>query len=246
MTIASWSVGDPSSWLWLNPNQVLATTSVVTVVIVGLGGLFAWIQLQHARQERAEQRRPFVVVDVFGSKANTFRIEIKNLGRTIARDVRIDFEPALASSYDKPHQKIRDIPILKDGLPSLVPGKSHTFLLDSARQRKRDSFPDTYRATVSYVGYDGTTYTEDQIVDLSSYWNTPDLVERDIHDLSKSLDEVVERLEGIHGTLVNLVPRPKGPFPPLPQTVDYPKKIEGPPRSIEGEGFPRSEGEESP
>ena len=246
MTVAAWSVTDPSSWLWLNPEQVVATTSVLTAVIVGIGGLLAWIQLQHAREERAEQRRPFVVVDAFASKGNTFRIEIKNLGRTVARDVKIEFEPPLASSYDKPQQRIRDIPILKDGLPSLVPGKSHTFLLDSAKGRKRDSLPDSYHATVTYVGYDGTSYAEDQVVDLSSYWNTPDLAERDIHDLSKSLDEVVDRLEGIHGSLANLVPKPKGPFPPLPQTVNYPQKREGLPRSIEGEGFPRSQDQESP
>jgi hypothetical protein len=66
-----------------------ATTSVITVALVAVGGWIAYRQLRHARDGRADEQRPFVVVDVFGSRANAFRIEVMNLGKTIARSIKI-------------------------------------------------------------------------------------------------------------------------------------------------------------
>jgi hypothetical protein len=226
------------NWEWVDTDQVLATTSVVTVILVAIAGGIAWAQLRHASRQRAEEQRPFVVVDVFGSRASIFRIEVKNIGKTIAREVKINFDPPLTSSLDKPNEKIQNIPMLVHGLPSLAPAKRHTFLFDSARSRKRTEYPDTYQVTVTYVGYDGNPYEDYQVLDLSPYWQTPDLVERDIHDVWTSLETMNKSLHGIHSALINLTPKPEGPFPPLPRGADFPKVIEGRPRSIEGGGFP--------
>lgn len=221
-----------------SPDQIQAAISVLTFLVVAGAALVGWNQLSEAKKARKEQQRPFVIVDVFGSRANLFRLEIKNIGKTIARDVRVTFDPALESSLDGPQGRVRNVPILAQGIPSLAPGKRHTFILDKASARRQAGLPDTYQVRVEYESYDGTPYDEPQVVDLGVYWNTPDLRERDLHDIWKLLDEMKQSLDGIDASLLNLTPKPEGHFPALPRVPAHSQRMEGPPRSIEGGRYP--------
>jgi hypothetical protein len=242
---AGWFLTNPSTWQWLDPQQVIATTSVLTTLLLFAAGIAAWVQVAHARDARREQARPFVIIDVVASRAQLFRLEIKNIGKTVAKDVSVAFDPPLESTLDERGRKVRNIPILARGAPSLAPGKTHTFLLDKAPARKNSGLPDTYQVIVAYTGYDGTKYEDKQVIDLGVYWSTPDLREHDIHDIWHVLRDVSETLHGIHQAVVALQPPTKGHFPPLGRAVTRPGPIQEMPRSIEGGGLPASPPQDS-
>ncbi len=61
-------------------------------------------------------------------------LKIENLGTTLARNVRFAFEPALASSVDRPWE-FEEAPLLRDGVYTLPPRKQYRIFLDSFPDR---------------------------------------------------------------------------------------------------------------
>lgn len=238
MSFADWSLIDPATWQWLDTQQVLATTSVLTVLLLVVAGIAAWIQIKHARDARREEARPFVVVDLFASRASVFRLEVRNIGKTIAKDLTITFDPELESTQDSANAAVRNVPILARGASSLPPEKAHTVLVDSATKRRTSGLPDTYNVAVAYTGYDGTRYEDSQVIDFGIYWDTPDLRERDIHDIWHQLEAIKTSLHGINSALLNLQPPRDGDWGPLPRAATRPGPITEVPRSVGGGTYP--------
>jgi hypothetical protein len=60
--------------------------------------LYARAQLREARELSRDEARPYVVVEVEPGRPPLTNLVVANLGRTMARNVRIETEPPLDSS----------------------------------------------------------------------------------------------------------------------------------------------------
>ncbi len=69
-------------------------------ITIGLLWL-AWRQLVHAREARADQTRPFVLVDV-DFRNILIILTVKNIGLTAARAVHVSFDQPLTSAGTDP------------------------------------------------------------------------------------------------------------------------------------------------
>lgn len=103
-----------------------------------------------------EETAPYVIV-YFDKPYGTSLINlvIKNIGKTVARNVKIRFEPELKNSnYSNPRiKKVSERKFLKDGIPSLAPGEEISTFFDTARAYfDNKSLPLQYKVTVSYEG----------------------------------------------------------------------------------------------
>lgn len=104
-----------------------AIATVLTFFVIAYTALIARRSLTEADRLRREQSRPYVWVG-FDNRSIVLYVAIENLGRTLARDVRLTFTPELRSSLDSPNA-VGDF--LPDGIPVLPPGKKLWYLFDS-------------------------------------------------------------------------------------------------------------------
>jgi hypothetical protein len=76
---------------------------------------------------------------------------IANVGKTMARDVRITFDPELTSAAFDEKDSVtspRELKPFREGIPSLPPGKRVPILFDLFFQRDAAKFPDVYRVHI--------------------------------------------------------------------------------------------------
>ncbi|MEJ7743205.1 MAG: hypothetical protein WKF73_11990 [Nocardioidaceae bacterium] len=123
----------------------LATWGTLAAAVAA--AVFARGQVLEARRTREEEAQPFVVVDFEPSAAwsGIMDLVITNTGKTVAKDVRVTFEPPLRSAYfskqpDDPYD-INESKIIKEGIPSLLPGKRFTILFDRMPERYESELP---------------------------------------------------------------------------------------------------------
>jgi hypothetical protein len=73
------------SWLeWWTAERVIALAAVGQLVVLVAAALFARAQVREARELRAEQARPFVVVDFELDRRPLINLVVANLGKTMA------------------------------------------------------------------------------------------------------------------------------------------------------------------
>jgi hypothetical protein len=146
---------------WWNPTDwtAAAWTAIAawgTLGIAGIAAVFAWHQVREARRTREEQAQPFVVVDFepSGAGGGLMDLVIRNTGKTLARDIKIDFDPPLESDYfSKPPHNAYDIAeakILREGIPTMPPGKEYRLLFERMPDRFASTLPRSYTSTVGF------------------------------------------------------------------------------------------------
>lgn len=146
-----------------------------------------------ARQLREDQTRPFVVIDLDGLRATYFDLVIKNIGATMARDVRFKFDPPAESAYSG--VDLNGLKMFSEGISTLPPGKELRTLFDLAPGRYEAKLPDVYEVTVSYLGQSGGTRYEEKIdLDFGLYWNRRSITRRDAHDIHKELKAISKEM----------------------------------------------------
>ena len=146
---------------------VAAWAAWATVLIYIVIGLFAWRQVREARKLREEQARPFVIVDF--DPGFLVYLKVENLGRTMARDVRINFDKKLTSSLDRPRE-LDETPLFREPIPALPPGKKIRVLFDQFNARTEAKLPLTYDVDVRYRGPTGSKHWKDTYrLDLGMY-----------------------------------------------------------------------------
>ena len=110
-----------------------ATCLVLLATLIYVAG-----QLHEARELRREQIRPWITVG-FHFRSNIAFVAVKNLGSTVARDVRISFEPELVSGLEQ----FQEATLYKEVTPAFVPGEERTTLLDRVSDRLQSDLPCT-------------------------------------------------------------------------------------------------------
>lgn len=181
------------------PSDV-TTTDVLQTVFVGLqlvvltaAAIFARRQLVEAKELREAQTRPFVVIDLDSSVPTVFDLVVKNIGPTLARDVRFRFSPPIRSTDDDldPNK----IKMFRDGISTLAPDKEMRALFESGPARHESELPDTYKVTVAYTDQTGKrNYSEKIDLDLGLYWERLTVSRRGLHDIHTQLEKIAKEV----------------------------------------------------
>jgi hypothetical protein len=192
VTLASWPAW-ASPWEWTTDDW-----AGLTFLVIAIGAFVAWRQVREARKLREEQARPFVVLDFEPSGAqNMINLKITNLGKTIARNVKFQFDPPLTTAKDERAgwTPIADLALFKNGIPSLPPGKVITLFFDDFGVRKGAGLPAQYGVVSSYTDPLGKPYEERTVLDLSIYFGVMHITRHEIHDVHNQLALIVQLLK---------------------------------------------------
>ncbi|SRR6266536_1286654 len=179
---------------------VAAWAAWATVGIYVVLGLFAWRQVHEARKLREEQARPFVIVD-FEPDFLVY-LTVENLGRTMARDVSIQFGKPLETTLE-----LDETPLFREPIPTLPPGKKIRVLFDQFPARLEAGLPLTYDVDVSYKGPTGKKPWKDTYrLDLGMYVGSA-LPPKGIPELVTEVENIrkeIKKWQGsnLHGLLV--------------------------------------------
>ncbi len=172
--------------------------------------VFAYRQLREARTLRLEQTRPFVIVDA-AFRNILVQLSIKNIGRTAARDVRVELDERLISTIPGPDWQ--STKAFTQGFPLIAPDRDIRFLIDSYPARMSAGHPMVICGTVSYSGprdSGSTHYVERFTIDLATYEGAQ-LAEKGVHELVEQVDalrkELTKWTDGSHGLLVSALDR---------------------------------------
>ncbi len=172
-----------------------AAWSAVGIYVV-LGGFALW-QVLEARRLREEQARPFVVVDL--EPGFLFYLTVENLGRTMARDVRIQFDKPLESTLQGPRE-FDESPLFREPIPALPPGKKIRVLFDAFGARVDANLPLTYEVTLTYGDHSGKrTWKDLYRLDFGMYLGS-ELPRKGLPDVVAELERIRKEIEKWKGS----------------------------------------------
>ena len=150
--------------LGIHADAWAAIAAWVTLLVLGVTAIFAYLQIRDARRLREEEARPVVVVDFdVDRRPHIIDLAFENFGRTTAHNVKVTFDPPLTSKVfngDYVH-------FFSNTFPTLAPGKRVASVFDSAIQRLQSDLPKHYEATAVYTDRNGRRYEDKYPLDLS-------------------------------------------------------------------------------
>ena len=176
------------SWTEVATVGILAAQLLVLIAAASV----AWFQAKEAKRLREDQNRPFVVIDVDFVGTSELFLYVKNVGTSLARDVKIEVDPPLSSAIDIPVEKFK---MLRDGIATLAPGKELRTFFDQGFRRDESELPLVYRATLTYADDRRKRhFRESMDLDMEQYMHLHFVERRDIHDVYKQLKEIGKNL----------------------------------------------------
>jgi hypothetical protein len=206
---------------WLSAERLVAAAALGQLAVLVFAARYARNQVEEARRLREAgqqlqeaEARPYVVVDFeLGDRPPFINLVVTNLGKTAARNVRIEVDPPFESSLDaKVPVPVGKLKLFTEGIGSLVPGKRIVFLFDALNQRPKE-LPTAYRVTLRYDGERGPLPADEQHLSLEVYYNVLSVDRDTVHDVSKTLTKLLRRFEqwsaGPEGGLLVLSPDDK-------------------------------------
>ena len=184
----------------MSAEEWIALATVGNTLILIVAALFAWGQVRATRETTLAQTRPFVVVDIDLTDPPMMRVYIENIGRTIARNVSVAFDPPLRSSLDTTDRQIANIDLFTKPLETLAPGKRLDTFFDVGpeRDKVRDELGDSYAVSVTYQGDDlhgkPVDYSERQTLNIGVLWGLEFSKTYTLKDVADRLDKIVTAL----------------------------------------------------
>lgn len=165
--------------------------TLVAVLVAAVAAYIAWGQWR-------DQARPFVVVDLEPSEAwgNVINLVIENVGKTLATDVRMEFDPPMTSSMSNEQgYRFAEAPLFKNGIPSMPPGRRFEALFDLSHKRLEAGLPMTFKVKVQCKDARGKQQPElEYLVDLSFRYDLRRTEIRTLHHVAKNLEDILRLL----------------------------------------------------
>jgi len=165
--------------------------------------------IKEMKEAREQENAPYIVVyfDIPQNK-HVINLVIKNVGKSIATDVKLTFTPSLSSNVFK---DINDTPLIKNGISSLPPNYELQTLFDGIINRFGNAaFPMTYTVEVSYIGgLVKDRRTSIQTLDLSMFYGLMKVNEKgqdelvEAEDIAKHTREINNNLEEVSESLTS-------------------------------------------
>ncbi len=150
-----------------SPTEWTALWAFVTMLVATIAASFALIQLRHNSRESAERTRPFIVVD-FHFRSILITIEVRNVGATAARDVRLEWSD-IPSIKDPRRATAFKRMLVDEPIPFLAPGRAIRFMVGSFPEYPKDA-PRRFTVKSRCVGHDGTsTWESEAVLDLDQW-----------------------------------------------------------------------------
>lgn len=175
---------------WINENNGMVM-SVLTLVYVAATILILSANLKSVKEmkkSREEENRPYVIVYFESKTTGPTNLIVKNIGKTIAKDTRIQIEPGLDYPKTKP---ISQSNLLNKPIPDIPPNYEYKAFVGMSWDLKNgDKGYPVYKAKVTYKGYDNNLlYDENYIMDLNFQSGLLFLAEKEINDLAKDFSD---------------------------------------------------------
>jgi hypothetical protein len=147
------------------------------------------------RETRDQQTAPYIIVyfDVpFGT--SLIYLVVKNIGSTIASDVKLDFTPPLSASDGN---NIREASFVKDGIAAMPPGYEIRALFDTGPSYfGNPDLPLKYQVRVTYLGgINNASRTLNQTLDLSVRKGVLYVRPKTIENVADELEKIRRELE---------------------------------------------------
>lgn len=188
---------DWSSWWSLG--TFLVTVAAALIAYSEYLGHKKEIEVQSAQKEKdyISQTRPYVTLRVVFERWIVY-LEVKNIGHTPARNIKLKVDPKLEKLAEK-HEQYRLIHhALSKPITFMAPGQRLLFFIcmspeavEAYRENPDDS---SFPATVEYENMDQQSFTESYDLDLGDYVDTtqePD----PLGNISKSINAIATTIE---------------------------------------------------
>lgn len=158
--------------------------------------------LQEMEEARDQELAPYIVVyfDIPHGEHLVYLV-IKNIGRSIATNLKIEISPALIGPSGKDFSKL---PMIKDGIPSLPPNHELRTFIDTtmAFLNEKNNRALTYLARIVYFGgIKQIPRSSEQMLDLTAYKGLSSISRRGENELVTEVEKIAKSAEQIGSEL---------------------------------------------
>jgi hypothetical protein len=148
--------------------------------------------LTEMRDARDAESAPYIVayIDIPYDKAGLLYFVLKNVGRSVAHDIRMEFDPPLVNTLKIGIDKM---PMFTNGIGSLPPGHELKTFFDGGISYFAAGLPKYYKVRISYTGgMKSGRRTIDTQIDLGAFENLHYGVEKSFTNLVEQVEKVAE------------------------------------------------------
>ena len=162
------------------------------------------ITLLEMKEARDQEIAPYIVVYFDKTALDAeFYLVIKNIGKSMAHDVRLEFDPPLA--VQPVYQPYLDRLLSPNMIPTMVPNYEIRTGLGIFQQYCRENHPDFFSVKVNYYGGINTTPRSISYgLDLSHFHGLVGIVERKPNEISESLRKINDSCKDMIGEIQKL------------------------------------------
>lgn len=213
--IGTWLAGKLLSWSWPDGSDWQAIWTFCTFLVAAIAASVALQQLRAHYVSQREQSRPFVIVD-FAFRSTLVSIEVKNIGATPARDVRLEWDVEPISDEQRQTDVLKRN--LVDGvIPFLAPGRAiRYFLAPGQHMVEPGSVPIRYYVKARYFDVAGVAFGPEPMVLDFNQWSES-LVDTDYEN--KNWNEFSRQAKAL-GELVGIAKSMGGRLDTIESAID--------------------------
>ena len=183
--MAAIQVGDIAAWALVIVSVGLVTATILYTINTGR-------QVEEMKAARELATAPNVVAYLHVDHRAIAGIAIKNIGKGIARDIRLRFDPDLRTSKDFDPMEMS---IVENGLESLVPGQEIVAFLDLTRDYFKNNLPIRYQTTIEFSGgISNSSYTNHCVIDFQVYRDLRETPLKTVHELVEAVEEIGKKI----------------------------------------------------
>lgn len=166
--------------------------AVVAFLIAASAARAAFKQYQLGRETRADQTRPYVIVDFEPSPAssNLMDLIVRNIGTTPAYDVKVRLSPTPARARETTNFELSKARILDGTLPMFAPGRELRMFFDSMPERYEAKLPMSFECSVTYKDGRKAIHNEKSTVDMDVARGMLRAEIYGVHHVAKALREI--------------------------------------------------------
>jgi len=189
----------PEYWVALG-----AAVSILSLLVAGFSLIYARRSANASREQTKQQKQvatdaaqPRLWVDIRGDdgQGQALLLLLGNSGPSIARSVKVTFDPAPPSTLDiKPI-----LEILKQGIASLPPGRTMQWALGAAHNANGQDAHEAYRVRIEADGPFGSIEPLEYVISVDDLHGSPvappgslHAVAAELHEMTKATKELNE------------------------------------------------------
>ncbi|GLZ07655.1 hypothetical protein Acsp03_51210 [Actinomadura sp. NBRC 104412] len=185
--------------------------ATIAAVIAVVAAIASWRQVAHARNQAEAAKgslalqekmwrdatQPYVYVDIRPDPRNgsMLLLIIENIGRSVATNVRVEFNPPLESATEK----FRDIgakKALAEGIPAMPPGARVSHFFGLGFELASSNLPKSYSVKITGDGPLGALDPLEYKLDLNALLlEGPVLAEGTLYDLTRAIRKLTDKIK---------------------------------------------------